>query len=121
VPAPRDLATGGSSTGPTSRKMAKFKHGVSILATEMNVPVVPIYLVGLNKLRPKGSREIHPGPAGAHFQPAIRLTPGTSIPDATRIIYDALNTVHERVAQYGPEAAVWNWSGAPASADLAVR
>ncbi len=108
-------------TRSTSRKMAKFKHGVSILATEMNVPVVPIYLVGLNKLRPKGSREITPGPAGAHFQPAIRLPAGTSIPDATRIIYDALNTVHERVAQHGPEAAAWNWPGVPASADLAVR
>ena len=60
-------------TRSTSRKMAKFQHGVSILATEMNVPVVPIYLVGLNKLRPKGSREITSGPAGAHFQPAIRL------------------------------------------------
>jgi hypothetical protein len=65
-------------TRSTSRKMAKFRHGVSILATELNVPVVPIYLVGLNKLRPKGSRNITPGPGGAHFQPAIRLTAGTS-------------------------------------------
>ena len=97
-------------TRSTSRKMSKFKHGVSILATELNVPVVPIYLTGLNKLRPKGSREIHPGPAGAHFQPAVRLPQGTSVPDATKAIYDALNSVHERVQQYGPEAAVWNWN-----------
>jgi 1-acyl-sn-glycerol-3-phosphate acyltransferase len=110
-------------TRSTSRKMAKFRHGVSILATELDVPVVPIYLLGLNKLRPKGSREIHPGPAGAHFQPAIRLPRGTSVPDATRIIYDALNIVHERVAQFGPEAAASNWRGASeaASADLAAR
>jgi 1-acyl-sn-glycerol-3-phosphate acyltransferase len=96
-------------TRSTSRKMSKFRHGVSILATEFDVPVVPIYLTGLNKLRPKGSREIHPGPAGAHFQPAVRLAKGTSVPDATRIIYDALNRVHERVQEYGPDAAASGW------------
>ncbi len=106
-------------TRSTSRKMAKFRHGVSILATEFDVPVVPIYLTGLNKLRPKGTREITPGPAGAHFQPAIRLPKGTSVPDATRAIYDALNRVHERVQQYGPEAAGATWqSPAP---DLAAQ
>jgi 1-acyl-sn-glycerol-3-phosphate acyltransferase len=96
-------------TRSTSRKMSKFRHGVSILATELNVPVVPIYLTGLNKLRPKGSREIHPGPAGAHFQPPVVVPKGTSVPDATRMIYDALNSVHERVQQHGVAAAVWNW------------
>ena len=106
-------------TRSTSRKMSKFKHGVSILATELNVPVVPIYLTGLNKLRPKGSREIHPGPAGAHFQPAVRLAPGTSVPDATRAIYDALNSVHERVQEYGPEAAASNWRK-PSISDLRI-
>ena len=96
-------------TRSTSRKMAKFRHGVSILATELGVPVVPIYLVGLNKLRPKGSREIHPGPAGAHFQPAVHIPKGTSVPDATKKIYDSLNSVHERVQEFGPAAAASNW------------
>ena len=92
-----------------NRKMSKFRHGVSILATELGVPVVPIYLVGLNKLRPKGSREIHPGPAGAHFQPAVHIAKGTSVPDATKKIYDSLNSVHERVQEYGAAAAASNW------------
>jgi 1-acyl-sn-glycerol-3-phosphate acyltransferase len=96
-------------TRSTSRKMAKFRHGVSILATELGVPVVPIYLVGLNKLRPKGSREIHPGPAGAHFQPAVHIPKGTSVPDATKKIYDSLNSVHERVQEFGVAAAASNW------------
>ncbi len=96
-------------TRSTSRKMSKFRHGVSILATELNIPVVPIYLTGLNKLRPKGSREIHPGPAGAHFQTPVIVPAGTSVPDATRMIYNALNTVHERVMHHGVEAAVSDW------------
>jgi len=97
-------------TRSTSRSMAKFRHGVSILALEKNVPVVPVFLAGLRKLRPKGSRELHPGPAGAHILDPIFFEPGTAVPDATRMIYDRLNEVHQRVNQYGDEAADPNWS-----------
>ncbi len=91
-------------TRSTSRRLAKFKHGPSILAIETGVPVVPCYLYGLNKLRPKGSRDITPGPAWAHFLPPLRFSRDTSVPDATRAIFDALNSVHERAMQDGPAA-----------------
>lgn len=92
-------------TRSTSRHMAKFRHGVSILALEKNVPVVPVFLTGLARLRPKGSRELHPGPAGAHVLDPIYFEPGTEVPDATRRIYEAMNEVHLRVAQEGDDAA----------------
>jgi 1-acyl-sn-glycerol-3-phosphate acyltransferase len=107
-------------TRSTSRSMAKFRHGVSLLALEKQVPVVPVFLTGLKKLRPKGSRELHPGPAAAHILDPIYFAPGTEVPDATRQIYDALNTVHHRVGQYGDEAADPNWHP-PDEADLAER
>lgn len=106
-------------TRSTSRSMAKFRHGVSILALEKNVPVVPVFLAGLKKLRPKGSRELHPGPAGAHILDPIFFQPGTTVPDATRMIYDRLNEVHQRVNQYGDEAADPNWK--PPTGDSAER
>ena len=96
-------------TRSTSRKMSRFKHGVSLLALERNVPVVPVYLAGLAKLRPKGTREIFPGPAGAHIQPAIYFKEGTRVEDATRQIYEALNTVHQRVLKHGDDAGRWDW------------
>lgn len=92
-------------TRSTSRSMAKFRHGVSILALEKQVPVVPVFLTGLRNIRPKGSRELVPGPAGATVLDPIYFEPGTSVPDATRRIYDALNEVHQRVAQFGDSAA----------------
>lgn len=92
-------------TRSTSRGMAKFRHGVSILALEKNVPVVPVFLTGLARLRPKGSRQIQPGPAGAHVLTPIRFAPGTAVPDATRIIYEAMNTVHQAVIRDGEAAA----------------
>ncbi len=91
-------------TRSTSRNMARFKHGVSILALEKQVPVVPVYLSGLSKIRPKGSRDINPGPVWAHIQPPVTLESNLSVPDATRRIYESLLRPHERVLALGPEA-----------------
>jgi len=107
-------------TRSTSRSMAKFRHGVSVLALEKNVPVVPVFLTGLAAIRPKGSREAQPGPAGAYVLDPIRFEPGTPVPDATRRIYDAMNAVHRRVAQYG-DAAVADESAVVAGNVLASQ
>jgi 1-acyl-sn-glycerol-3-phosphate acyltransferase len=66
---------------------------------------VPVFLTGLAKLRPKGSREIRPGPAGAHILEPIFFPEGTAVPEATRRIYEAMNEVHHAVALYGDDAA----------------
>lgn len=96
-------------TRSTSRKMSRFKHGVSLLALEKGVPVVPVYLSGLSKIRPKGSRAIKPGPVYAHIQPPIFFEEGVAVPDATRMIYDALNAPHERVSSLGGEAGRYDF------------
>ncbi len=98
------LAIFPEGTRSTSRHMARFKHGVALLATEKKVPVVPVYLAGTAALRPKGQREVTPGPVSAHIQPPIYFEEGIEIPEATRQIYVALNSVHERVLEHGPEA-----------------
>lgn len=105
-----NLAIFPEGTRSTSRKLSRFKHGVSILAIEKNVPVVPVYLTGLAKLRPKGTNKIFPGPAGAHIQPPIYLPEGITVPEATKAIYDSLSHVHERVLAHGDDAATWNWA-----------
>ena len=106
-----NLAIFPEGTRSTSKRMSRFKHGVSLLAIEKKVPVVPCYLVGLNKLRPKGQREVTPGPVWVHYQPPIYLPEGISVPEATQVIYDSLNKVHQRVMEHGPEAGRWDWQG----------
>ena len=98
-------------TRSTSRHMARFKHGVALLATEKKVPVVPVYLAGTAALRPKGRREVTPGPVSAHIQPPIVFEEGISIPDATREIYVSMNQVHERVMEMGAEAGHYQYGG----------
>ena len=108
-------------TRSTSRSMAKFRHGVSLLALEKKVPVVPVFLTGLKKLRPKGSREIFPGPVGAHVLDPIYFAEGTEVPDATRQIYDALNAVHKLVNEFGDEAANPSWQAPLQEVSAAAR
>ncbi len=96
-------------TRSTSRHMARFKHGVSILALDKEVPIVPVYLSGVSGIRPKGSRDIKPGPVWAHIQSPIFLEKGMAVPDATRVIYESLNTPHKRALEHGPEAGQWDW------------
>jgi hypothetical protein len=66
--------------------------------------VVPCYVYGLNKLRPKGQRAITPVPAWAHFLPPRRFAPDTPVPEATVAIYRALNGIHEQVMAEEPAA-----------------
>ena len=96
-------------TRSTSRRMARFRHGVSLLALEKKVPVIPVYLSGLSKIRPKGSRQIKPGPVFAHIQPKVVLEEGMSVPDATRVIFQSLSAPHERVLENGDEAGRYNY------------
>ena len=90
------LAIFPEGTRSSSRKMARFRHGVSILALEHNVPVVPVYLSGLRELRPKGSRVITPGPAGAQILPPVYFPAGTTVPQATKMLFDVMNAAHEK-------------------------
>ena len=77
------------------RHLSHFKHGVSILALEKDVPVVPVYLEGLKRIRPPGSREITPGPVAAHVLDPIRFEAGTPVPEATAKLYQVMRDMHE--------------------------
>jgi 1-acyl-sn-glycerol-3-phosphate acyltransferase len=104
-----NLAIFPEGTRSTGRNMARFKHGVALLALEKKVPIVPCYLTGLKELRPKGTREIFPGPASVNYQPPIYLPEDIDVPGATKMIHDSLSTIHERVHVHGSEAARHDW------------
>lgn len=84
-------------TRARGKKMSRFKHGVSILAKEMGVPVLPVYLEGLQKIRPPGTRESTPGPVGAHILKPISFDEDTTVPEATDQIYQAMLAKHKEL------------------------
>lgn len=84
-------------TRARGKKLSRFKHGVSILATEAHVPVVPVYLEGLQQIRPPGCRETTPGPVAAHVLDPIEFDNDTTVPEATDRIYTAMLHRHRLV------------------------
>ena len=80
-------------------ELGAFKHGATLLALENNVPVVPIYLGGLQKLRPKGSKDVTRGRAAVEILPPIEFSPGSDVSAATEAIRRRLNRVHLRHQQ----------------------
>ena len=89
-----------------SGKLGKFRHGVSILALDKNVPVVPMYFSGLAAIRPKGSKEMTPAPIVAMLGKPVRFEPGTSVADATRILRHAVEALRDEVHGAPPAGAV---------------
>jgi 1-acyl-sn-glycerol-3-phosphate acyltransferase len=84
-------------TRSTTGKMAKFRHGVSVLALEKNVPVLPVYMEGLREIRPKGTKEITPGPVTVNIGRPIHFAPDTQVPDATYRMYKAMEALRDEV------------------------
>lgn len=78
-------------TRATSSELGQFRHGVSIMAKEKNVPIVPVVLKGLREMRPKGSREIIPGPASVTFLDPVYIPQEMEVPDATQMLWNTMN------------------------------
>ncbi len=93
-------------TRATGDALGQFRHGVSILALESGVPVVPIYLAGLRALQPKGQREVVPGPATMEILPIQHFTADQDVAAATAQLQAVMDEAHRRyVREAQPEAA----------------
>ncbi|HEY5680411.1 MAG TPA: lysophospholipid acyltransferase family protein [Pseudomonadales bacterium] len=83
-------------TRATSTEVGEFKHGAAILALEAGVPVVPVYIAGAQKIRPKGTREVARGVGGIEILEPVRFSAGSDVAAATRLLQDRLGEVHAR-------------------------
>ena len=80
-------------TRSTSDVVHQFRHGVAILATQMNIPVVPIYTEGLRNVMPRGERTPRPAAVVVRIGAPVWLDDLTSIPDATERLRASLLTL----------------------------
>ena len=76
--------------------LGEFKHGATLLAQQLGVPIVPIYLSGLKSIRPKGAREVVRGEAGIHFLKPCRLPADLETAEATAFVRDRVLAVHRQ-------------------------
>lgn len=54
-------------------EIGPFQSGVGLMASRLDVPVVPVRLVGLNQVLPRGSRMARPGRVEVRFGKPLRL------------------------------------------------
>lgn len=87
-------------TRATNGRLGDFRKGVALLALELGVPVVPVYLSGLREMRPKGQLEVTPGPASVEILEPLRFAAGTSVAEATQQMWQRMNERH--LAHYPP-------------------
>jgi len=92
-------------TRATGESLGRFRHGVSILAIEEQVPIVPVYLSGLQAIRPKGARDYTPGAAGVEFLAPLTFDRAMDVEDATRRLWTAMNARHVAELMRTGEAA----------------
>ena len=78
-------------TRATDGKLGKFRHGVTLLALEKQVPVVPVLLKGLRELRPKGAREVTPGPVSVTIMDPVYLTRDMGVEASTQLLWERMN------------------------------
>jgi 1-acyl-sn-glycerol-3-phosphate acyltransferase len=92
-------------TRATGDELGEFKKGAALLALQNNVPVVPLYLSGLQAIRPKGSREVRRGNAGVDVLAPVHFSPGSDPAAATELLQSRLNAVHKRYVGEATEPA----------------
>jgi 1-acyl-sn-glycerol-3-phosphate acyltransferase len=77
-------------TRSTSGSVRQFRHGVAILAKQANVPVLPIFIVGLRNVMPKGERTPRPAAVSVRVGRPVWLDDLSSVSDATDRLQRAL-------------------------------
>lgn len=57
----------------TTGEIGRFQPGVGLLASKLDLPVVPVRLSGIDKVLPRGARMARPGRVDVHFGKPLRL------------------------------------------------
>jgi long-chain acyl-CoA synthetase len=80
----------------TSGRLARFKPGIGLLARELGLPVVPIYLDGLFGVLPKGRTLPRPGRVRVVVGAPLRVDPALSNAEAAARLESALRALAPR-------------------------
>lgn len=80
-------------TRSVTGELAPFRGGVGLLAVRLGVPVVPIYIEGLSRVLPKGSRIPRPNRVQVRLGQPLLFSPDTSYSFATAAIEEAVRSL----------------------------
>jgi long-chain acyl-CoA synthetase len=82
-------------TRSVSGELQPFRSGISLLATELRLPVVPVAITGSHAILPKGRNWPRRGPLTVAFGCPIRIAPDDDRTEITKRLEDAVATLLE--------------------------
>jgi 1-acyl-sn-glycerol-3-phosphate acyltransferase len=84
-------------TRSTTGRVGAFKSGIGLLATELDVPVVPVGIIGAHAIFPKGARlPRRRGRVRLRFGAPLTFAPGCTPQEATSRIEAAVRALVDR-------------------------
>ena len=73
----------------TTGEIDRFQPGIGMIASRLNIPVVPVRLEGIDRILHQSWRMARPGPARVAFGKPLNLT-GDDYPDLAKQVEDAV-------------------------------
>jgi len=87
-------------TRSTGTQLGQFRHGATLLALKHDLPVLPIYLGGLQSLRAKNAEtQRKPGPVYVEFLRPVRFAAGSHVGAATATLERGLGDTHKKFSE----------------------
>lgn len=80
-------------------QLAPFMPGIGLLAAQLNVPVVPLYIAGLYELKQQGRRWAAPGSVSITVGKPLRFAPGTDAATITAELFEQVQAAASRLTQ----------------------
>jgi 1-acyl-sn-glycerol-3-phosphate acyltransferase len=71
-------------------RIKRFHHGPTIMAMQAKVPVIPVFLEGLEAIMPRGTTTPRPGPVSVRMGAPISLEGIESVPEGTAKLEHAM-------------------------------
>ena len=71
-----------------SGEMTPMKKGAAMIATELSLPIVPVYISGTHRAYPKGGKFLKPARLRVHFGEPI--TPASFDVKNTKLVYTTI-------------------------------
>ena len=95
-----------------------FHPGPAILALGQGIPVLPIYIDGASNILPPKTRRAHSAAVRVRIGEPIEFAPGTSIPEATHMMEEAVRALASR--NEAPLVELWAFEEVAVSEEAAV-
>jgi 1-acyl-sn-glycerol-3-phosphate acyltransferase len=80
-------------------RLYKFRTGIARIALRTGAPVVPVGLVGTDRVQPPGARAWRMAPVGVHFGPALYFGDRAAEERSARVLREITETVRKAVQQ----------------------